>query len=210
MVGRFIEDQHIRLGEEHARQGYTLGLAAGEMFDRHIGVGDVKLREHLASHIGAIPILIVDGIGRGSGIFDSRHPCRHHGRLLQIADTEPIAIYHSPRIIILMTRENIQKCRLAIAIASHKPYLITLIHTQSHIGKHQPIAERLCQLLYLQKTNHLHQKLLDHKITKFFHHSIFRMNLKKASRPDVSGGLPEPRVGLEPTTFSLRMKCSTD
>ena len=71
VVGRFVEDEEVGIGNEHAGESHTFPLASGEEPHRLLQIGDLQLGQHLfCAHLYVVPLLI--GIER-CGVCFKRH-----------------------------------------------------------------------------------------------------------------------------------------
>ena len=162
VVGGLVEDEHVGFGEEHAGEGHAFCLAAGEVFDRHVGILDIEEGKHLAGEVGAVVFLVVLMERGGGGIFEGRHARGHRGKLLQIADAQAVAVDHAAGIVILVAGQDVEERRLAVAVAGHDSDFVAFIYAKRDVGEKEAVAERFRQLFNLQ--------IAYHNNTKFFRH----------------------------------------
>ena len=135
MVSRLIENQEIRLRNQHISQSHTLKLATGQMLDLLVEVTDLKLGEDLLGLAFIIPSLFL--LHTGEKVFQTRISFRLHtlfvlldelyyGRtvietrfqygqffrilwvLLQVSHTKVATIHNATFIVTFLSAQDVQ------------------------------------------------------------------------------------------------------
>ena len=80
VVGRLVENQEVRFGDEHIRQGHTFELASRKMLDLLVEITDFQLGKNLLGLAFIVPSLFL--LHAGEEVFQSRISFRLHALLV--------------------------------------------------------------------------------------------------------------------------------
>ena len=181
VVGRLVEDEHIRMLNEYVGEGNAFFLTARQCPDYLVEVVDVELAEYLAHLRFIIPrarsvhrglcggnavvvarsygILVFCGYA-GEFVIDGEQLLTHreaivkHGVLLQIAYCEVVAEYDTPRIGVCLSPDDVEQRALACAVFGDEGGLLVFHNGETDALKEHLVPKSFGEILHLQVCNH--------------------------------------------------------
>ena len=131
MVGRLVQNKHIRRVNKHRRQRHAFSLTAGKLAHLLIKIGDAELRQH---HFGFIFIELSEFLR-----MSRKHLLKHRKLIIDLRNLRKIRNLHigiprhAPGIRFLHTRKDFQKRALARAVHADQADAFAIIQIQRHI-----------------------------------------------------------------------------
>ncbi len=131
MVGRLVEKQDIRLGNQRHGYGRAFELPARHCRSRYSLVGNAQLREHPAKVVAQRHMLLRHPGKESLGILDASIENRHRGVEIGILfkKSHPYAAAQGnlSRIVIFLSGKNTQERRLAGSVLSNNTNLVAFV-----------------------------------------------------------------------------------
>ena len=176
VIGRLVQDQQLRLGDERIGKGHPLQLASGQLAHRLVEIPDMQAGEDLLHLVLIIPSLVLlhaeedavhvrvvgmlhamlivayqvgNWVAVAEACLQHREFLRIAGILLQIPHPEVLAERDGACIIAFPPCQYVQQGGLAAAVFGNQPYTLPLSQAEGNAFKQHQIAERLGQVFYL-------------------------------------------------------------
>ena len=177
MVGRFVEDEQVGLHDECVGQGDALELAARELREGLVKLCDEELREDglgaclvvpRLEHFHAVEnrlqslltlrghacLVLADEVCRlvpvpEAGLDDGEVE-GIVGRLLQIADTQPVAVDDLTFIGLVGAAQDVEQGAFACSVLGNKPHLLPFADAEAEVREECLVPHPSRQILYLQ------------------------------------------------------------
>ncbi len=123
MVRRLVEDEEVRLCDEHISQCHTLLLTTAELFHRLLEVIDMQLCENLLGfqYPLRIAMMIEAGVEHRLLGIELRSP-------LQITDANIIVKNNGTTVVALLSGNDLQERGLSRTVLGDESNLLTLSH----------------------------------------------------------------------------------
>ena len=176
VIGRLVQDQQLRLGDERIGKSHPLQLASGQLAHRLVEIPDMQAGEDLLHLVLIIPSLVLlhaeedavhvrvvgmlhamfivayqvgNWVAVAEACLQHREFLRIAGILLQIPHPEVLAERDGACIIAFPPCQYVQQGGLAAAVFGNQPYTLPLSQAEGNAFKQHQIAERLGQVFYL-------------------------------------------------------------
>ncbi len=152
MVGWLVENQQVRLHDEHIGKRHSLQLAARQLRERLIEFCDVQLCEHLLRpypiHLRLVLVHLVD-VQRPIARLQHIQFHGHVGVLLQIAHPDAVFVDDGALVVAVTLCQDVQQRGLTRSVLGYQTHMLPFGNAKGDVLEKNPLAHPSREPFYL-------------------------------------------------------------